>query len=97
LNQIQAIGPSLAAKGRPAKLYTPLYMAGSTRTQIYLTAQQRARLDALGRREDKALAELVREAVDLYLARSAPDAAEALAATFGALPKIEAPSRDAWS
>ena len=69
------------------------YMA-AVRTVIYLTKEQRARLDALGRREDKALAALVREAVDQYLDHDAPDADAALAATFGALPDFEVPSRD---
>jgi predicted DNA-binding protein len=68
----------------------------ATRTQIYLTREQRERLDALGRREGKPLAELVRAAVDTYLERSAPDADSALAATFGALPELEVPSRDEW-
>jgi hypothetical protein len=76
-------------------LYAALYMA-ATRTQVYLTQGQRDRLDALGHREGKPLAELVREAVDEYLEHSAPDAAGALAATFGALPELEVPSRDEW-
>jgi hypothetical protein len=76
-------------------MYTVLYMP-STRTQIYLTTEQRARLDALGKREGRTLAELVRRAVDAYLVRAAPDAGEALAATFGALPGLEVPSRDEW-
>jgi predicted DNA-binding protein len=75
--------------------YTALYMA-ATRTQIYLTAEQRGRLDALGRREGKALAELVRDAVDAYLEQAAPDADTALAATFGALPRLEVPGREEW-
>jgi hypothetical protein len=76
-------------------LYTALYMA-ATRTQIYLTEEQRARLDALGRREGKPLAALVRDAVDEYLDHSAPDPGAALDATFGALPRLEVPSRDEW-
>jgi Ribbon-helix-helix protein, copG family len=72
-----------------------LYMA-ATRTQIYLTADQRARLDSLGRREGKALAELVREAVDEYLDHSAPRTEDALKSTFGVLPELEVPSRDEW-
>lgn len=81
--------------GKAGVLYTPLYMA-AMRTQIYLTEDQRARLDALGRREGKALAALVRDAVQEYLDHSAPDADAALAATFGALPQLEVPSRDEW-
>jgi predicted DNA-binding protein len=76
-------------------LYTALYMS-ATRTQIYLTSAQRARLDALGHREGKALAELVREAVDEYLEHTLPDPRGALEATFGALPDLEVPSRDEW-
>jgi len=69
----------------------------STRTQIYLTAAQRERLDALGHREGKALAELVREAVDEYLHEyGSSDPAAALDATFGALPDLQVPSRDEW-
>jgi predicted DNA-binding protein len=68
----------------------------ATRTQIYLTAAQRARLDALGRQEGKPLAALVREAVDEYLDHVQLDPAAALDATFGALPELEVPSRDEW-
>ncbi len=73
-------------------LYAVLYM--SLRTQIYLTDEQRRRLDELSRREGKALAELVREAVDQYLASRRTDAAAALEATFGAAPSLSVPSRD---
>ena len=76
-------------------LYTVLYMA-SRRTQIYLTAEQRKRLDERRRRERRTLAELVREAVDAYLADRSVDPATALDSTFGALPKLEVPSRDEW-
>ena len=53
-------------------LYIALYMA-SIRTQIYLTEDQRDRLDELAEREGKSLAALIRAAVDEYLIRSAPD------------------------
>ena len=76
-------------------LYTVLYMA-ARRTQIYLTAEQRKRLDERRRRERRTLAELVREAVDAYLAERPVDTAAALNSTFGALPKLEVPSRDEW-
>jgi len=80
-----------------AVLYTALYMA-STRTQIYLTKEQRAKLDALAKREDKTLAELIREAVDRYLETepSAADRDRILAETFGALPDLEVPPRSEW-
>jgi len=67
------------------------------RTQIYLTERQRAELDAIGRREGKPLAELIRLAVDEYLEHEAtPDLSSALKATFGALPDLDVPSRDEW-
>ena len=66
------------------------------RTQIFLTAEQRMHLDERGRRERKTLAELVRQAVDAYLADRSADPASALNETFGALPKIEVPSREKW-
>jgi hypothetical protein len=79
----------------PHTLYNALYMA-ARRTQIYLTADQRKRLDERRRRERRTLAELVREAVDAYLADRSVDPATALNSTFGALPKLEVPSRDEW-
>lgn len=75
-------------------LYTALDMA-ATRTQIYLTAEQRRRLDERGLIEHRPMAELIREAVERYLADS-PDARSALAATFGSIPDLEVPSRDEW-
>lgn len=76
-------------------LYNALYMA-ARRTQIYLTAEQRKRLDERRRRERRTLAELVREAVDAYLADRPVDPAAALNSTFGTLPKLELPSRNEW-
>ena len=76
-------------------MYNALYMA-ARRTQIYLTADQRKRLDERRRRERRTLADLVREAVDAYLADRSVDPAKALDSTFGALPKLEVPSRDEW-
>jgi hypothetical protein len=75
-------------------LYTALYMA-ATRTQLYLTQEQRRRLDERGRREGRAMASLVREAIDRYL-DSTPDTGVALDSTFGSLPDLEVPSRDEW-
>jgi len=66
------------------------------RTQIYLTGEQRKRLDERRRRERRSLAELVREALDAYLADRSTDPASALNETFGKLPKLEVPSRDEW-
>jgi predicted DNA-binding protein len=76
-------------------LYTVLYMA-STRTQIYLTDDQRRGLDARGRRTGASMARMIREAVDAYLADDRPDAQAALDETFGALPDLQLPSRDEW-
>ena len=78
-------------------LYPVLYTASmaATRTQIYLTADQRRRLDERGRREGRAMASLVREAIDRYL-ETAPEAEDILDATFGSLPDLEVPSRGEW-
>jgi len=77
-------------------MYTALYMA-AIRTQIYLTREQRRRLDALARSQRRSLADLIREAVDAYLAGSPADPGEALAAAFGSLPDLELPAREEWS
>jgi len=74
-------------------LYSVLYMP-STRTQIYLTTDQRRMLDARGRRTGMPLARMIREAVSEYLANDVSDASEALDGTFGSLPDLELPSRD---
>lgn len=76
-------------------MYTLLYMP-STRTQVYLTDEQRRRLDTRSRREGRSLAHLIREAVDEYLRDETPDAEASLDATFGTLPDLEVPSRDEW-
>jgi hypothetical protein len=60
------------------------------RTQIYLTAEQRKRLDERRRRERRTLAEIVRQAVDAYLTDRRADPATALNSTFGALPSPHA-------
>ncbi len=66
----------------------------SQRTQIYLTAEQRARVDAMADRLDITMAEVVRRAVDAYV----EDDEDFLDATFGAARGIRArvPSRDEW-
>jgi hypothetical protein len=76
-------------------MYAVLYMP-ATRTQIYLTNEQRARLDEIMRREDKSMAQIIREALDAYLASVHADPEEALSATFGSMPDFEVPSRDEW-
>lgn len=77
-------------------LYAVLYMA-ALRTQVYLTPDQRRKIDAVRKREGKTLAEVVREALDAHLGEHAGETLEeALAATAGALPDLEVPSRDEW-
>ena len=68
----------------------------STRTQVYLTDEQRERIDRVAAAEGLSMAQVIRRAVDEYL-DDRPDPAAALAATFGAIPDATAPSRDAWS
>jgi predicted DNA-binding protein len=68
----------------------------SIRTQVYLTRDQRKKLDARGGREGKTLARLIREAVDHYLEEEPTDAQTALKSTFGSLPDLEVPSREEW-
>ena len=68
----------------------------STRTQIYLTEDQRRRLDARGKRSGQPLARMIREAVDAYLANDRPDVDALLDETFGTLPEMETPGRDEW-
>ncbi len=67
----------------------------ATRTQVYLTADQRRRVDEIARAEGVTLAEVVRRALDAYLSAER-DARADLAATFGADPRAGAPSRDEW-
>jgi len=68
-----------------------MYMA--QRTQIYLSDEQRARVDELAARRNLTMAEVVRRALDAYL-----DLGDDLDATFGATSGIraEVPSRDEW-
>ena len=73
-----------------------MYM-GATRTQIYLTKEQRRQLDARRKREGRTLASLVREAIDSYLERDDPAAVRAaFDAAFGVSPNFEVPPRDEW-
>lgn len=77
-------------------MYAVLYMA-ATRTQVYLTAEQRRRIDDLIGRNGQSLAWVVREALDQYLAELSLDLQQALDATFGALPDITVPPREEWN
>ena len=67
----------------------------STRTQIYLTDEQRRRIDELAGAEGVTMAEIIRRALDGYLDDQA-NPGPALAATFGAAPDISVPTRDEW-
>lgn len=67
----------------------------STRTQIYLTDEQRRRIDELAESEGVTMAEIIRRAVDGFLDDQA-DPESALLATFGAAPDLSVPSRDEW-
>jgi hypothetical protein len=67
----------------------------STRTQVYLTDEQRARIDRAAAAEGVTMAELIRRAVDRYLGED-PDPTAVLASTFGAAPAADVPSRDSW-
>lgn len=75
-------------------MYMMMYV-DAVRTQIYLTRQQKAALDERSRRERRTMADLIREALDSYLA-DLPDQDAALTAAFGAAPDLEVPSRDEW-
>ena len=67
----------------------------ATRTQIYLTEEQRRRIDEVAKARGVTMAEIVRRALDAYLAGEV-DPSTVLAATFGAAPDASVPSRDEW-
>jgi Ribbon-helix-helix protein, copG family len=77
-------------------------MATATRTQVYLTAEQRRQIDELRARDGRTLAAVVREALDEYLATHGRAAAEreraktqrVLDETFGIAPDFPYPNRD---
>jgi hypothetical protein len=72
-----------------------MYMP-STRTQVYLTTEQRRRLDQRSGSRGVPLAQLIREAVDSYLNVPEADLEAALESTFGTMPDLDVPSRDEW-
>ena len=53
------------------------------RTQIYLLESQKKELDILAKQKGKALAEVVREAVDLYIVESKKNAEHHILQAFG--------------
>ena len=65
------------------------------RTQIYLTEEQRRRIDQVTAAEGVPMAEVIRRALDKYLADEA-DVSSVLATTFGADPDATVPLRDEW-
>lgn len=67
----------------------------ATRTQIYLTEDQRRRIDAVATARGWTMAETIRQVLDGYLDELS-DVDATLDATFGADPAAEAPSRDDW-
>ncbi len=77
-------------------------MAASTRTQVYLTQEQRDRIEELRSHDGRTLAEVIRTALDEYLATHGPAAEEARRAdlqrvldeTFGIAPDFPYPDRD---
>ncbi len=75
-------------------------MPGATRTQVYLTAEQCAGLDERARVEGKAMAHVIRDAVDTHLAAGVGDVERdrLLTDTFGAVPGLaqRVPSLGEW-
>ena len=73
-----------------------LYMP-AVRTQVYLSSDQRRKLDARRRRERKTLAAVIRDAIDAYVGTDRTrDVEKVLDETFGVNPNFTVPSRDEW-
>jgi hypothetical protein len=69
------------------------------RTQVYLTQEQRARIEELRARDGRTLAEVIRAALDAYLTAPEPTLEElqgTLDEAFGSMPDLEAPPREEW-
>jgi Arc/MetJ-type ribon-helix-helix transcriptional regulator len=77
-------------------------MPAATRTQVYLTTDQRRQIDELRARDGRTLAEVVRAALDEYLDTHGRDAVRrervemqrVLDETFGIAPDLPYPNRD---
>lgn len=69
----------------------------ATRTQVYLTGEQRSRVDEIAAADGVTMAEVIRRALDAYLGQHVPDPDATLASTFGADPTAAAPGRDEWA
>lgn len=71
------------------------------RTQVYLTATQRAGLDQRAEAQRTTLAHVIRDAIDQYLVEDLGEAEreQVLNETFGSRPGFGAsvPSRDEWA
>ena len=67
----------------------------AARTQIYLTAELRARIDRVARARGVTMAEVVRSVLEQHL-EDEPDPTTALELTFGVDPEIGVPDRDEW-
>jgi Arc/MetJ-type ribon-helix-helix transcriptional regulator len=80
-------------------MYTAPYMA-ATRTQVYLSPEQRCAIDELRASDGRTLAEVIRAALDEYLAaHRKPTLAEMqrrLDEALGSMPGLEVPSREEW-
>lgn len=82
-------------------LYAVLYMA-ATRTQVYLTSEQRRQIDDLRASDGRTLAQVIRAALDEYLSthgRAAEESRRAetqrvLDETFGIASDFPYPNRD---
>jgi predicted phage gp36 major capsid-like protein len=79
-------------------------MATATRTQVYLTAEQRRQIEELRAADGRTLAEVIRTALDEYLATHGQAAKEkwraetqrVLDETFGIAPDFPYPDRSDW-
>ena len=67
----------------------------ATRTQVYLSEEQRKEIDALASAEGVTMAEVIRRAIDAFL-NTFPDPDAVLAETFGSVPDLHVPSRHEW-
>lgn len=77
----------------------------ATRTQVYLTQEQRDRIEELRASDGRTLAEVIRAALDEYLATHGREAEEreraetqrVLDETFGIAPDFSVPPREEWN
>lgn len=67
----------------------------ATRTQIYLSEEQRRLIDTLSEQEGVTMAEIVRRALDAYLT-TVGDPERTLRESFGSIVDLESPDRDDW-